>query len=289
MTQYSYFFNNIASQNFNELKSIHMDLEDIKNQVKDLTKEVGEFIVNEWDELSSENVEKKGLNDFVTYVDTTSEEKLVKGLKEILPEAGFIVEENTSQKKGEHYNWIVDPLDGTTNYIHGIKPFSISVALEKDGKIVMGLVNELGGNEIFSAWTGSPAFLNDTQIKVSETATLEESILATGFPYKDFDRLEAYMNLLKHFMRSSHGIRRFGSAAADLCYVAGGRFEAFFEYSLKPWDVAAGSFILKQAGGKVSDFSGGDGYLFNQEIIAANSKVFDQILQDIKSYMMDKK
>ncbi len=266
-----------------------MDLQDIRNQVRDLTEQVGTFIVNEWDKLSSENVEKKGMNDFVTYVDKTAEEKLVKGLKEILPEAGFIVEENTSQKKGDHYNWIVDPLDGTTNYIHGIKPFSISVALAKDEEIVMGLVNELGSSEIFSAWTGSPALLNDNQIKVSETDALEDSILATGFPYKDFDRLEAYMNLLKHFMRSSHGIRRFGSAAADLCYVASGRFEAFFEYSLKPWDVAAGSFILKQAGGKVSDFSGGNGYLFNQEILGANSKVFDQILQDINSYMIDNK
>ena len=262
-----------------------MDLEKITEEVKDLSEEAGKFIVNEWHKLSSENIESKGQNDFVTYVDKTSEEKLVRGLKEILPEAGFIVEENTTQKKGDRYNWIVDPLDGTTNYIHGIKPYSISIALAKDEKIIMGLVNELGSNEIFTAWTGSPAYLNGNQIKVSNTATLEESILATGFPFKNFSRLEAYMELLKHFMRNSHGIRRFGSAAADLCYTASGRFEAFFEYSLKPWDVAAGSFILKQAGGKVSDFSGGNGYLFNQEILAANSKVFNRILEDIKSHM----
>lgn len=266
-----------------------MDLESLTKQVKDLSEQVGRFIIDESDELSSENIEKKGLNDFVTYVDKTSEEKLVKGLKEILPEAGFIVEENTTQKKGDQYNWIVDPLDGTTNYIHGIRPFSISIALAKGEEVILGLVNELGSHEIFSAWTGSPAFLNGDQIRVSETATLEESILATGFPFKDFNRLESYMKLLKHFMRNSHGIRRFGSAAADLCYTASGRFEAFFEYSLKPWDVAAGSLILKQAGGKVSDFNGGNGYLFNQEILAANSKVFNRILEDIKSYMIKNK
>ncbi|MFW5916602.1 MAG: inositol monophosphatase family protein, partial [Bacteroidota bacterium] len=203
-----------------------MDLENLTEQVKDLSEQVGKFIISEADELTSEKVEKKGLNDFVTYVDKTSEEKLVRGLKEFLPEAGFIVEENTSQKKGDQYNWIVDPLDGTTNYIHGIKPFSISIALAKGEEIVLGLVNELGSHEIFSAWTGSPAYLNGQRIKVSETPTLEESILATGFPFKDFHRLEAYMNLLKHFMRNSHGLRRFGSAAADLCYTASGRFEA---------------------------------------------------------------
>ncbi|MCF8335246.1 MAG: inositol monophosphatase [Bacteroidales bacterium] len=266
-----------------------MDLEKITEQVRDLSEQVGSFIINEWDELSSENVEKKGVNDFVTYVDKTSEEKLVRGLREILPEAGFIVEEETTGERGSRYDWIVDPLDGTTNYIHGIKPFSISIALAKDKEIILGLVNELRSNEIYKAWSDSQAYLNGTPIKVSGTASLEESLLATGFPFTNFSRLESYMKLLKHFMRNSHGIRRFGSAAADLCYTAGGRFEAFFEYSLKPWDVAAGSFILKQAGGKVSDFSGGNGYLFNQEIVAANSKVFNRILQDIKSYMIDNK
>jgi len=266
-----------------------MDLEKLTEEVKDLSEEAGKFIMNERHKLSSDNIESKGHNDFVTYVDKTSEEKLVRGLDEILPEAGFIVEENTTQKKGDRYNWIIDPLDGTTNYIHGIKPYSISIALAKDEEIILGLVNELGSNEIFTAWTDSPAYLNGVPIKVSSTATLEESIVATGFPFKNFNRLDSYMALLTHFMRNSHGIRRFGSAAADLCYTASGRFEAFFEYSLKPWDVAAGSLILKQAGGRVSDFNGGNGYLFNQEILAANSNVFNRILEDIKRYMIDNK
>jgi myo-inositol-1(or 4)-monophosphatase len=266
-----------------------MDLENITRQVQVLSEEVGLFVVSELNGLSSENIKSKGLNDFVTYVDTTSEKKLVEGLRKIIPEAGFLVEEDTVKEEENQYKWIVDPLDGTTNYIHGIKPFSISIALAKDGEIIMGLVNELGNNEIFKAWKDSPAYLNDSEIKVSNTADLRESIIGTGFPFKDFHRLNSYMKLLEHFMKNSHGIRRFGSAAVDLCYIACGRFEAFFEYSLKPWDVAAGSFILKQAGGKVSDFSGGNDYLFNQEIVATNNKVFNQFLQDIKNFMVENK
>ena len=161
-----------------------MDLERITNEVEALSLEVGRFIMNEWDQLSTENIEAKGLNDFVTYVDTTSEKQLVKGLKEIVPEAGFLV----------------DPLDGTTNYIHGIQPFSISVALEKDQKIVLGLVIEPGINDIFKAWQDGPAFLNGSEIHVSKTPSLDQSLISTGFPYKDFERVESYLKLLRHFM-----------------------------------------------------------------------------------------
>ncbi|MFO8234306.1 MAG: inositol monophosphatase family protein [Bacteroidales bacterium] len=261
-----------------------MKLEKIAEQIKELSTNTGQYILSEWEKLSKKNVQTKGLNDFVTYVDKTSEKELVEGLSKILPEAGFIVEEETSNAEGAKYNWIVDPLDGTTNYIHGITPFSISIALRRDNEIIFGLVHELGHNEIFYAWEGSPAYLNDKQIHVSETFSIHESIIATGFPYNDFSRLDNYLKSLNHFMRNSHGIRRLGSAATDLAYTACGRFEAFYEYSLKPWDVAAGSFILQQAGGKVSDFQGGNNYLFGQEIVAATSKVFDEFLSTIKQF-----
>lgn len=262
-----------------------MNLEQITQQVQSLSKETGKFILEEWDKFSSEQIESKGLHDFVTNVDTQSEKKLVEGLKKILPEAGFIVEEETIKQTGASYNWIVDPLDGTTNYIHGITPFAISIALSHNGQIIMGLVHELGFDELFYSWQGAPAYLNGKSISVSQTARLQESIIATGFPYNDFSRLQPYLESLEYFMRNTHGIRRFGSAATDLCYTACGRFEAFYEYSLKPWDVAAGSFIVKQAGGLVSDFEGKDKYLFNQEMVAANHHVFNPFLQQIKSYL----
>lgn len=263
-----------------------MNLERITNQVREISIKAGDFILSEWNQLSSENIEAKGFNDFFTYVDTTSEKMLVKELKELLPDAGFIVEENTIEAPGnETYKWIVDPLDGTTNYIHGLKPFSVSIALAKDNRVILGVVNELGCNEIFHAWEGTPAFLNGSEIHVSTIPSLKNSIIGTGFPFKDFERVDAYLGLLKYFMKNSHGIRRFGSAAVDLCYIACGRLEAFFEYGLKPWDVAAGTFILRQSGGLVSDFSGGEDYLFNREIVAANSKVFDEFLNQTMKYL----
>ncbi len=262
-----------------------MNLEFIAEHVIKLSKATGQYIVSEWRKLSEEKIETKGMNDFVTFVDKNSEKKLVEGLREILPDAGFIVEEDTVQKKGAKYNWIVDPLDGTTNYIHGITPFAISIALQRDNEIIFGLVHELGHNEIFYAWENSPAYLDQKQIHVSDTDSVRESIIATGFPYNDFSRLNDYLESLNYFMKNTHGIRRLGSAATDLVYTACGRFEAFYEYSLKPWDVAAGSFILQQAGGKVSDFKGGNNYIFGQEIVAASGKVFDEFLGAVKNFI----
>lgn len=264
-----------------------MSLENICQQVIDLTKSVGEFILSEKNNITHLNVEEKGLHDFVTYVDKTSEQKLVNGLSKILPEAGFIAEEGTSVKKGDIYNWIIDPLDGTTNFIHGLTPFAISIALMENDKIILGVVHELGLDECFYAWKDSPAFLNRKIIKVSEKAKIEDSLIATGFPYYDYKRIKPFLESLEYFMENSHGVRRLGSAATDLVYVACGRFEAFYEYSLSPWDVAAGAFIVQQAGGKVSDFKGENNYIFGKEIIATNSFVFDNFLNNIKKIMIN--
>lgn len=263
-----------------------MNLEKICHQVTNLAKEVGQFILNEQDNNTQLDFEIKGLHDFVTYVDKTSEQKIVDGLKEILPEAGFIAEEGTSTEKGDKYNWIIDPLDGTTNFIHGITPYAISIALQENNNIILGVVHEIGLNECFYAWKNSPAFLNGKEIKVSEKQTIENSLIATGFPYYDYERIKPFMDSLEHFMKNSHGVRRLGSAATDLAYVACGRFEAFYEYSLSPWDVAAGAFIVQQAGGKVSDFSGLDNYIFGKEIIASNSNVFNEFLSTVKQFLI---
>ena len=265
-----------------------MDLEYITKEVCKLTKEVGAFILNEKGKLKSNAVEVKGLNDFVTHVDKTSEKMLIQRLAELIPESGFIAEENTSDKKGEHYNWVIDPLDGTTNFIHSVPCFCISIGLLRDNKLVLGVVHELNFDECFYAWENSDAFMNGKKIEVSKTSKLKDALLATGFPYYDYSRLDEYMELFKYFMKHTHGVRRLGSAAADLAYVACGRFEGFYEYCLKPWDVAAGAFIVQQAGGKVTDFSGGDGYLFNQEIVSGNNLMFDEMLDVVKLFF-DKK
>lgn len=262
-----------------------MNLERICTQVTELTKNIGNFIVAEKNNIREKNIETKGLHDFVTYVDKSSEEQLVRKLSEILPEAGFIAEEGTATQKGDTYNWIIDPLDGTTNFIHGITPFAISIALMEDDKIILGVVHELGLNECFYAWKSSPAFLNGKKIAVSGNRTIEDSLIATGFPYYDYDRIKPFMETLEYFMQNSRGVRRLGSAATDLVYVACGRFESFYEYSLSPWDVAAGAFIVQQAGGKVSDFNGKNNYIFGKEIIAANSVVYKEFFTRIKEIM----
>jgi len=262
-----------------------MNLENICKQVTELSAEVGSFILNERKNNLQLEIEVKGLHDFVTYVDKTSEQKIVDKLSEILPEAGFIAEEGTSTKKGEKYNWIIDPLDGTTNFIHGLSPYAISIALQEDNKTILGVVHELSLNECFYAWEGSAAYLNGKIISVSTKKTIEESLIATGFPYYDYKRINPFLKTLKFFMESSHGVRRIGSAATDLVYVACGRFEAFYEYSLSPWDVAAGAFIVQQAGGKVSDFKGENNYIFGKEIIATNQFVFNSFLSKIKTIM----
>lgn len=264
-----------------------MVLENICNKVCGLAKDVGKFIKEQKSQITIDRIETKGVHDFVTYVDKTAEKKLVNGLLKILPDAGFIVEEKTIDKQNDMLKWIIDPLDGTTNYIHGITPYAISIALADDKEILMGVVYEIGLNELFYAWKGSKTYLNGNEISVSERKSLSDSFIATGFPYYDYGRIKPFLNSLDYLMQNSHGVRRLGSAATDLAYVACGRFEAFYEYSLSPWDVAAGALIVQQAGGKVSDFSGNDNYIYGKEIIATNKNIFDEFLAVVKKYLIE--
>lgn len=260
------------------------NLQTLCQEVCTLSKEVGLFIKSERNKFSSDKIEIKGKNDLVSYVDKTSEKQIVEKLSQLLPESGFIAEEGTSSKKGEIYNWVIDPLDGTTNFIHGIPCYAISIALIRNNELVMGVVYEINFDECFYAWEGSKAYLNGKEIQVSATSKLADSLLATGFPYYDYNRMDEYMELFKHFMKNTHGLRRLGSAATDLAYVACGRFEGFYEYSLQPWDVAAGAFIVQQAGGKVTDFKGEENYIFGKEIVAGNAACFDEFLEVVKHY-----
>jgi myo-inositol-1(or 4)-monophosphatase len=177
-------------------------------------------------------------------------------------------------------------LDGTTNFIHGLPPFAISIALLDGSEIVMGVVYEMGLKECFYSWKGGGSYLNGKRISVSKAGKVNDSLIATGFPYYNYTYLDNFMTTVKFFMENSHGLRRLGSAATDIAYVACGRFEAFYEYGLNPWDVAAGIIILEQAGGKVSDFKGGTNYLYGGEIIATNGTIHDEFLRVINRLMV---
>jgi myo-inositol-1(or 4)-monophosphatase len=259
-----------------------MNAQEICRLACDLTKQVGQFIDTEAKGFSYDKVEEKSFNQLVSYVDKTAEEKLVKGLSEIFPEAGFITEEQTIQTEEKEYMWVIDPLDGTTNFIHQIPVYSISIGLLCNRQPVMGIVYEVNRNELFYAWEGSKAYLNGNEISVKQNDSLDKSLLATGFPYYDFDGMKGYLEALQYFMRHTQGMRRMGSAAVDLAYVACGRFDGYFEYGLSPWDVAGGVFIVQQAGGKVTDFKGGDDCIFGRSIVAASSALFNDFMNIIE-------
>lgn len=231
-------------------------------------------------------IEEKGKQNFVTEVDKKAELILVNGLSDLLPESGFIAEEGTSVKRGERYNWIIDPVDGTTNFIHGVFPFAISVGLTDHDEIIAGIVYEFGLDEYFYAWKGGGSWRNGDPIKVSNAATIGESLIATGFPYTNFTYLTEFMNSMDFFMKNSHGLRRLGSAATDIAYVACGRYDGFYEYGLNPWDIAAGLLLVKEAGGEVSDFSGNKSPLFSEHIICSNSNTFKEFQSTIQKIML---
>jgi myo-inositol-1(or 4)-monophosphatase len=259
-----------------------MNLELITKQVANTCRSVSTYIRNELKNLKVSDIHSKGVHDFVTYVDKTSEKKLIRDLRRILPTAGIIAEENHGYKKSDLYNWIIDPLDGTTNFIHGVPMFAISIALMKGGEVVSGVVSEINLHEYFYAWKDGGAFMNGHPINVSQTDKLNDSLMATGFPYHDFERLDPYIEVLKYLMRNTHGVRRLGSAAVDLAYVACGRYDGFYEYGLNSWDVAAGSILVKEAGGMVSDFSASDRFVFGREIVATNQGIGMEFLEIVK-------
>lgn len=266
----------------------NIDINKILRQSLPIVEEVGTLIKKEQAFLNKNKIEAKNINDFVTDVDKNAEQELVKQLSPLISGAGFITEEKTISTQGDTYNWIIDPLDGTTNYIHQLRPVAVSLALQKEEEIVMGIVYEIGKNEMFYATQGKGAYLNAKEIHTSQTSKVSESLIATGFPYKNFGRMNQFMETLVYYMKNSHGIRRLGSAATDLAYVAAGRFDAFYEYGLSSWDVAAGTLIVKEAGGEVSDFSGNENYINGGEIIASNPNIYNEFLSITSTILNNK-
>lgn len=261
-----------------------MNLQSIVKDVISISEEVAEFIATEGANFDLSRIEQKSsFNNLVSYVDKEAERRLVEVLHKSFPKAGFITEEGTVEQSKQHeYNWIVDPLDGTTNFLHGLPIYSISIGLMHGNKTILGVVHHVVRKECFHAIADDNAYCNNKMIRVSTAPTLNDSLLATGFPYSNSEKRDAYMGIIQTFLERTHGIRRLGSAAIDLAYVACGRIEGFFEYNLNPWDVAAGTLIVQQAGGRVTDFRGGDDFIFGRELCAANGHMHAEMLATIQ-------
>ena len=244
------------------------------------------FIAEEREHFSLQRVEAKGKNDFVSYVDRGAEKIVLEGLESLLPSAGVISEEGGGSPREGGFNWIVDPLDGTTNFIHGMPPYAVSIGLARGEELLLGVVGEVTSKEIFSGALGCGATLNGKPIQSSSCVRVSDALIATGFPYREYDRMEQFMDTLDYFMRNSHGMRRLGSAATDLVYLACGRVDAFYEYGLHAWDVAAGLVIAREAGCKVCDFRGGGDVLWGGELIASAPFVFPELSAYLRRTMV---
>lgn len=277
----------------------------ICEEVKKVAREAGNFIRQQRKTFSAERIERKQSHDYVSYVDKEAEKMIVENLRKILPDAGFITEEGTTitdvasaepgdclsvseennrySKQTQTFTWVVDPLDGTTNFIHALPPFCVAIGLMHGYDIVLGVVYEICLDEMFSAVKGCGAYLNDEKISVSDTNSLDDSLIALGFPY-DADRWRPFANQsLSDLYGHVASIRSYGSAEAELCYVACGRFDAYFESFVKPWDVTAGAIILQEAGGKISDYKGGnDDWKTGKHVAATNSLIHKEFLDNLK-------
>ncbi|GAB1394914.1 inositol monophosphatase family protein [Rhodocyclaceae bacterium] len=224
----------------------------------------------------------KQQNDFVTEVDRAAEATIIETLREVYPSHAILAEESGLSEQTSEFQWIIDPLDGTTNFIHGFPQYAISIALAHKGVLTHAVVYDPNRNELFTASKGAGAFLNDKRIRVSKCAKLEESLLGTGFPYRMFDHVDTYLTIFKEMTKRSAGVRRPGAASLDLAWVACGRIDGFWEFGLSPWDMAAGALLILEAGGLVSDLAGDSNYLQTGNIIGGTPKVFNQLLQTIQ-------
>jgi len=227
-------------------------------------------------------VRAKRANDFVTQVDGAAEQAAIDIVRKAYPDHGFIAEESGETSPGAEYLWIIDPLDGTTNFIHGFPQYAVSIAVQHRGTLAHAVVYDPAKNELFSASRGHGAFLNDRRIRVSKCQKLGDALVGTGFPFKELGRLELYMRQLQVFMSKSSGVRRAGAAALDLAYVACARLDAFWELGLSPWDMAAGALLITEAGGLVADTSGEQSFMSTGDIVAATPKIFTAVLEAMR-------
>ena len=235
--------------------------------------------IEKFGSILQKNVDQKGEFDFVTQVDLQSEKTIIELIKKRFPEHGIMAEESLGNVDRGEYRWIIDPLDGTTNYIHGYPVFSISIALQYKREIILGVVHDPLRGDLFYAEKGKGAYLNDQPVHVSQTSDMGKCLLATGFPFRSKQYLEPYLESFRQIFLIASGVRRLGSAALDFAYIGCGRCDGFWEIGLSPWDIAAGSIIIKEAGGIVTDFAGGGNFLNTGDVVASNGKIHDHILE----------
>ena len=256
----------------------HPDLATLMTVAWEAANSAGEIVRENWQEPKT--IEYKGAIDLVTSVDRESERKIVAVIRRHFPGHSILAEEETDVQGAQNdYRWIIDPLDGTTNFAHSYPQFCVSIAVEHSGRIILGLVYDPIRRECFKAIIGQGATLDGRPIRTSSANELDKSLLATGFPYDHRENADFYLGYFKAFMTRCQGIRRGGSAALDLCYVACGRLDGFWELKLKPWDTAAGALIVTEAGGKLSDFCGTPFSIWGQQTLATNSVIHDEMVR----------
>ncbi|NBW53200.1 MAG: inositol monophosphatase [Betaproteobacteria bacterium] len=236
-------------------------------------------------DIGTLTIKSKNFNDFVSEVDVAAERVIIETLKDAYPTHGFLGEESGSTSYQSDFIWIIDPLDGTTNFLHGFPQYCVSIALQHKGEITQAVIYEPNRNDLYTATKGRGAFLNDKRIRVSKCHKLQDALIGTGFPFRDFKYLDDYLNMFKSMIQKTTGIRRAGSAALDLAYVASGALDGFWEIGLSPWDIAAGGLLIQEAGGIVTDLSGQTGWLESGNILVASPKIHDDMQSLISSFL----
>jgi myo-inositol-1(or 4)-monophosphatase len=244
----------------------------------------GKLIYRAADNLDHLTVTKKSHADYVSEVDRAAERIIIEALQQAYPTHAILAEESGAQGESE-YVWIIDPLDGTTNFLHGVPQYAVSIALQHNGVLTQAVVYDPTKNDLFTATRGRGAFLNDKRIRVSKRKEMADSLIGTGFPYTRFEHMDAYLDIFKDVMQKSAGLRRPGAASLDLAWTAAGRFDGFFETALKPWDLAAGALLITEAGGMVSDVNGADTYIKTGHICAGNPFIHPQLLEIIAPHL----
>ena len=244
----------------------------------------GNLIHRAADNLDHLTVTKKSHSDYVSEVDRAAEQAIIKTLLDAYPDHAILAEESGTQGESE-FVWIIDPLDGTTNFLHGVPQYAVSIALLHKGVLTQAVVYDPTKNDLFTATRGRGAFLNDRRIRVSKRKELADALIGTGFPYTRFEHLDAYMAMLREFMQKTSGLRRPGAASLDLAWTAAGRYDGFFETGLKPWDIAAGSLLITEAGGLVSDLEGKENFLKTGHLCAGNPRIHEQMLETIAPHL----
>jgi myo-inositol-1(or 4)-monophosphatase len=238
-------------------------------------------------DLDALTVKHKGYNDFVSEVDRAAEQAIISVLLDAYPDHAILAEESGGQGESE-FQWIIDPLDGTTNFLHGFPQYAVSIAMSHKGVLTHAVIYDPSRNDLFTATRGAGAFLNDRRIRVSKREHLRDTLIGTGFPFREFTHMDAYLGMFRDVAQATAGIRRPGSAALDLAYTAAGRFDGFWEIGLNPWDIAAGALLVQEAGGLVGDLQGEQTYMQTGNILAGNPRIFAQLLKVIAPHLNDK-